>query len=107
VRFALPKPKSAGNVIKGVVLRIDSFGNLMTNFTPKDVPALAAPDGKFAIAVGNAQINKVFPTFAQGPPGEPIGVIGSSGYLEISINKGNAARTLAVSRGAEVTLTLG
>jgi S-adenosyl-L-methionine hydrolase (adenosine-forming) len=107
VRFALPKPKAAGNVIKGVVLRIDSFGNLMTNFTPKDVPALAAPDGKFAIAVGNAQINKVFATFAQGPPGEPIAVIGSSGYLEISINKGNAARSLAVSRGAEITIALG
>jgi len=106
VRFALPKPKAAGNTIKGVVLRIDSFGNLMTNFTPQDVPALTAPDGKFTISVGNAQINKVFATFAQGPPGEPIAVIGSSGYLEISVNKGSAARTLAVSRGAEVTLTL-
>jgi len=78
----------------------------MTNFTPQDVPALTAPDGKFTISVGNAQINKVFATFAQGPPGEPIAVIGSSGYLEISVNKGSAARTLAVSRGAEVTLTL-
>ena len=107
VRFALPKPKAAGNTIKGVVLRIDSFGNVLTNFTPQDVPALAAPDGKFTISVGNAQISKVFATFAQGPPGEPIGVIGSSGYLEISVNKGNAARTLGVSRGAEVTITLG
>jgi S-adenosyl-L-methionine hydrolase (adenosine-forming) len=107
VRFAIPKPKAVGNTVRGVVLRVDSFGNLMTSFTPQDVPALAAPDGKFTISVGNAQISKVFATFAQGPAGEPIAVIGSSGYLEISVNKGNAARTLAVSRGAEITITLG
>lgn len=106
VRFAIPKPKAAGNSLKGIVLRTDAFGNLMTNFTVKDVPALTAADGKFTIRAGNAQITKVLPTFAQGTPGEPFGVIGSSGYLEISVNKGNAARTLGISRGAEVTIDL-
>lgn len=106
VRFAIPKPKAAGNTIKGIVLRIDAFGNLMTNFTTQDVPAFAAADGKFTIRAGTAQISKVLPTFAQGAAGEPIGVIGSSGYLEISVNKGNAARTLGLARGAEVTVDL-
>jgi S-adenosyl-L-methionine hydrolase (adenosine-forming) len=106
VRFAIPKPKAAGNTIKGVVLRIDAFGNIITNFTVKDVPALAAADGKFTIRAGTAQIAKVLPTFAQGALGEPVGVIGSSGYLEISVNKGNAARTLALTRGAEITIDL-
>jgi len=103
-RFAIPKPKAIGKAIKGVVLRIDAFGNLMTNFTAQDVPALAAADGKFTIRAANARISKVLPTFAQGAAGEPVGVIGSSGYLEISVNKGNAARTLGITRGAEVTI---
>jgi S-adenosyl-L-methionine hydrolase (adenosine-forming) len=107
VRFTLPKPKAAGNTLKGVVLRIDAFGNLITNFTAREVPALAVADGKFTIRAGNAQIRKVLPTFAQGAADEPIGVIGSSGYLEISLNKGNAARTLGMARGAEVTVELG
>jgi len=107
IRFAIPKPKPAGNGFKGIVLRTDVFGNLLTNFTVQDVPALGAKDGKFTIRVGNGQIARVVPTFAQGAAGEAVGVIGSSGYLEISVNKGNAARTLGAGRGAEVTVELG
>jgi S-adenosyl-L-methionine hydrolase (adenosine-forming) len=107
VRFALPKPKTVGNIVKGAVLRVDHFGNLITNITAEDVPALVAADGKFTIRLGNGQVSKVVQTFAQGAPGEIVGIIGSSGFLEISVNKGNAARTLAAARGAEVTVELG
>jgi S-adenosylmethionine hydrolase len=103
----MPKPKVSGNTVKGVVLRVDQFGNLVTNLTAEDVPALVAADAKFTIRAGNAQVNKIVPTFAQGAAGEAVGIIGSSGYLEISVNKGSAARTLAAGRGAEVTVELG
>jgi S-adenosylmethionine hydrolase len=103
-RFAMPKPKTAGNTIKGVVLRVDQFGNLITNLRAEDVPAFAAADGKFTIRAGNAMVTKLVPTFSSGANGEAIGFIGSSGYLEISINKANASRTLALGRGAEVTV---
>jgi S-adenosylmethionine hydrolase len=106
VRFSIPKAKAAGNSVKGAVLRIDHFGNLITNITPEDVPALVAADGKFTIRVGNGAVNKVVQTFSQGASGEAVGIIGSSGFLEISVNKGNAARTLAAARGAEVTVEL-
>jgi S-adenosylmethionine hydrolase len=107
VRFAIPKPKATGNTIKAVVLKVDNFGNLITNVKAEDAPALVAADGKFTIKVGNAEVKKLHQTFAQGAPGEPFGVIGSSGYLEISLNRGNAARALGAARGAEVTVELG
>jgi S-adenosylmethionine hydrolase len=106
VRFALPKPKADGKTINGVVLRIDNFGNVVTNLTAADAPVLIAPNGKFTIRVGNGEVKKIVQTFAQGTPGEPFGVIGSSGFLEISLNKGSAARTLSVTRGSEVTIEL-
>ena len=106
MRFAIPKPKAAGNTVKGIVLRVDQFGNLVTNLTATEVPAFVSTDGKFTIRAGNAAITKVVPTFAQGPAGEAVGVIGSSGYLEISVNKASAARTLSLGRGAEVTVEL-
>jgi len=106
-RFAIPKPKANGNTLKAVVLRVDNFGNLITNVKATDAPALVEADGKFTIRVGNGEVKKVVQTFAQGTPGEAFGVIGSSGYLEISLNKGNAARTLGAVRGAEVTVELG
>lgn len=107
VRFAIPKPKASGNTIKGVVLRVDQFGNLITNFRVEDAPALASADGKCKIRAGNALVTKMVPTFAEGASGEAVGVIGSSGYLEICVNKTSAARTLGIGRGAEVTVELG
>jgi len=106
MRFSVPKPKATGNTVTGIVLRVDTFGNLLTNFTLEDVPALAAPGANFKLRVGNKEISKLAQTFAEGAAGEPIAVVGSSGNLEISVNKGHAARTLGVNRGAEVTLEI-
>jgi S-adenosylmethionine hydrolase len=105
-RFALPKPKADGNTIKGVVLRVDHFGNLITNLTQENAAAIFAEGAKFTLKVGNGSVATIVATFAQGPAGTPVGIIGSSGYLEISINRGNAARTLGSMRGAEVTVEL-
>jgi S-adenosyl-L-methionine hydrolase (adenosine-forming) len=106
VRFSIPKPKVNGNSIKCVVLKLDNFGNLITNLKGEETPALVAPDGKFTIRAGNAEIKKLLPTFASGAAGEPFAIIGSGGYLELCVNKGNAARVLGIGRGAEVTVEL-
>jgi S-adenosylmethionine hydrolase len=107
VRFAIPKPKAADTGVKGIVLRVDHFGNIVTNVRVEDAPALAAADGKLTIRAGNGEVKKLVQTYAQGAAGETFALIGSSGYLEISMNKGNAAKTLGVARGAEVTVELG
>ncbi|HTV58228.1 MAG TPA: SAM-dependent chlorinase/fluorinase [Verrucomicrobiae bacterium] len=107
VRFSIPKPKAQGTSIKGVVLRVDHFGNLITNVTPADVPALVTPDGKVTIRAGNGEIKKVCSTFSEGAAGEAIGIVGSSGYLEIVVNKGNASKALGATRGSEVAVEVG
>lgn len=106
VRFSVPKPKPNGSGVKGLVLKVDAFGNLMTNLRSEDVPATAVESGKIKLRAGAKTIEKFVLTFGQGAPGEPIALIGSSGFLEIAINKGNAARTLGVARGGEVNLEL-
>jgi len=107
VRFSLPKPQASGTTIKGVILRIDNFGNLMTNFSPEDLPQGMSPGGKIKLRIGDREIGQFAQTYAQGAAGEPFALLGSSGFLEISVNQGNAARLLGVPRGAEVTLQLG
>jgi len=106
VRFTLPKAKANGQSVKGVVLRVDAFGNLMTNLTAEDIPIGALDGGPINLAVNGKQVPNFARTFASGNPGEPIAVLGSAGYVEIAVNRGNAARTLGVNRGAEVTLDL-
>ena len=105
-RFALPRPKAADVGLKGVVLRVDNFGNLITNFRQQDLPEVAEDESETAInlQLGTHAVARLVGTFAQGTAGEPIAYFGSSGYLEIALNKGNASKTLGVGRGAAVVL---
>ena len=106
VRFTMPKAKPSGQSIKGSDLHVDEFGNLMTNLTTEDVPATMAASGEIKLAVNGKEVTKIVQTFGLGAPGEPVALFGSAGFLEIAVNRGNAARTLGANRGAEVTLTL-
>lgn len=108
VRFAAPKPKAvAANSWKGVVLKSDKFGNLITNITPQDVPQIF--DGSaasFKINVGKAEITKLLSSYAAAPQGEIFAILGSAGFLEISCNKGAASRLAGADKGSEVSLVL-
>ncbi len=106
VRFTVPKAKTAGHTVKGVVLRVDAFGNLMTNLTAEIVPETAVVSGAIKLTVNGKEVKKIARTFGDGNPGEAIALFGSAGYLEIAVNRGSATRTLGVNRGAEVTLDL-
>jgi len=109
VRFAAPKPKATGeNRMRGVVLKVDKFGNLITNVTPNDVPALfSAKPAAFKIVVGSREITTIHSTYAEGTQGEVFGILGSMGYLEIVANRAAAAQLTGAGKGSEVTIILG
>ena len=104
-RFSIPRPKESDGTMKGVVLRADAFGNLITNFRTEDLPESALNGGGVKFQVGTHPVTRLVDTFASGNNGEPIAYVGSSGYIEIGVNKGNAARTLNLGRGTPVILT--
>ena len=108
VKFAAPRPKAAGeNRLRGVVLKIDRFGNLITNVTPEDAPALFAESAKFRITVGSREITEIRKNYAEGAPGEVFGVVGSMGYLEVVANRASAAQITGAGKGSEVSIFLG
>jgi S-adenosyl-L-methionine hydrolase (adenosine-forming) len=109
VRFAAPRPKAMGeNRIRAVVLKVDRFGNLITNITPTDVPALfAVKPPAFKITVGSKEITEIRSAFAEGSPGEVFGILGSMGYLEIAANRAAAAHLTGAGKGSEVSILLG
>lgn len=108
VRFTAPKPKPLnGNTLRGVVLKVDRFGNLVTNITAQDAPLLfAVPAPSFKITVGKREITEILPHYAQGAPGEVFGILGSMGYLEIAANRASAAQVLGCGKGTEVQVTV-
>lgn len=106
-RLALPRPKEADGFVKGVVLKVDSFGNLLTNFRAEDLAAESVENGEVQLQVGNHAVTRLVSTFANGGAGEPVAYVGSSGYVEIALNRGNASKTLGIGRGTPVVLTKG
>ena len=104
-RFSLPRPKEADGGVKGVILRTDAFGNLITNFRQEDLPETVLSSGAIKLQAGTQAVSRFVETFAQGNDNEPFAYLGSSGFLEIAVNKGNAARTLGLGRGTAVVLT--
>jgi len=109
VKFAAPRPKPAGdNRLRAVVLKVDRFGNLITNLTPQDAPSLfAANPTAFKIVVGNKEITEIRNNYAEGAPGEVFGILGSMGYLELVANRAAAAQLTGAGKGSEVSIFLG
>jgi S-adenosylmethionine hydrolase len=109
VRFSAPKPKAVDeNRLRGVVLKVDRFGNLVTNITPQDAPMLFGADATaFKIVIGSREITEIRKTYAEGAPGEVIGILGSMGFLEIAANRGAAAQLTGAGKGNEVSIILG
>ncbi len=107
VKFAAPRPKKTGEgSVRGVVLKIDRFGNLITNVTPADVPALFEESAKFKIKVGSREITDIRKAYAEGAPSEVFGILGSMGYLEIVANRAAAAQLTGAGKGSEVSIFL-
>jgi len=107
-RFNAPKPKAAdGRTLRGVVLKVDRFGNLVTNFTPQDVPMLfQATPPAFKMVIGKTEITEIRSNYAEGMPNEVFGILGSMGYLEIAANRAAAAQLIGSGKGTEVSIVI-
>jgi S-adenosylmethionine hydrolase len=86
----------------GYILSVDRFGNLVTNFRADDLREISTRP--FEMVVGATSIRDFCPTYFSAPPERPIIIAGSSGYLEISVNKGDASQVTSAVVGSPVTL---
>lgn len=103
-RFAAPKPKPVNDkLLKGVVLKVDKFGNLITNITPNDLPQLFSPQPPpFKVLIAKHEIAKMTQSYSEGTPGEVFVVLNSMGYLEIASHRGSAAHIVGAGKGSDV-----
>ena len=104
IRASFDQPaQTARRTWRGLILKVDHFGNLATNFHIDQFPAIRTH--AFSAAVGAQSIKRLALTFSECQPGELFVVVGSSGYLEIAISEGSAAKTLGTGAGAPVEFT--
>lgn len=104
----LPAPRQNGETLFGQIVRVDNFGNLITNIHSKDLAEFAEP-GQTVIKVGDMVIEEVRKTYTEVKKGDLLALIGSSGFLEIAVNLGRASERLGVDSeklvGTKVTVS--
>jgi S-adenosylmethionine hydrolase len=99
-RLEIPHPEVAADHVAGRVLRVDRFGNLITNIDRKTFDKLS--EAPLEIRVGAHQVSKVVTTYADVAPGDVCALFGSTDHLEIAANGASAAAVLGMGRGAAV-----
>jgi len=93
-----------GNMLTGEVIHVDSFGNIVTNFTEKELKWAGAKDA-LKIKLKESELNlKLCKSYAEVEPQKPLAIIGSHDFLEISVNQGSAAETFNVKPRDKATL---
>lgn len=102
----LPCPTITADEVGGEVVRVDRFGNLITNIDRRTFEQLAH-GGPIAVQAGTHNIGRVVATYAEAPAGEVCALFGSTDHLEIAVSAGNAAADLKLTRGAPVTVRRG
>ena len=108
VRIALPAVERVGeNALRGVVLKVDKFGNLITNISQQELTALFTAPPPVNILVAGQTITRVCRSYAEGGDDEFFAIVGSSGYLEIATKQASAAEKLASGVGTPVGVMLG
>jgi S-adenosylmethionine hydrolase len=102
VELDWPEPSVSGDSISGIILAVDSFGNLISNI-PAEMLANFSPAAS-TVACGGREIRGISRVYADHSPGELIALVGSTGLLEVAVVNGSAARELNVGRDAEIQL---
>lgn len=95
VPLRLPTLKKNEGLLCGQIVRVDNFGNLITNIHGEDLAQFTGT-GKAVIKVGTLTIESVQKTYAEAKKDETLALIGSSGYLEIAVNLGRASERLGI-----------
>jgi S-adenosylmethionine hydrolase len=94
----IPRPEVTVSGISGEIIYIDRFGNAITNIRGAD---LEATGNRYTVEINNAIIQPVR-YYAQSGEDRLNCLVNSSGYLELFVNKGNAAEKYGIKKGDKV-----
>lgn len=90
--------------ITGTILKSDKFGNLLTNIGATDLPEASIG---WSIEIGDQRISRFARYYSEIKHGEVFAILGSSGLLELAINRGSAQEELGVQPGTKFRLVYG
>jgi S-adenosylmethionine hydrolase len=105
VKPEFAKVTQRNGALIGEVLHVDGFGNIITNINEKEV-AQSHMKGTISVKLPSYKLKLKFcKAYGETKPHEPLALIGSHGFLEISLNQGSAAAKFKTKAGDSVTVS--
>ena len=98
-----PEPIRTNEAIRGEIVYVDGFGNLVSNIRGQDLMAWLGEES-YVIILGSLTINGLSRTYGDVVPGDYLALVGSHGYLEIACAQGNAAHRLRIEKGRSLAV---
>ncbi len=103
-RIDIPRPAITAEAICGVVLRVDRFGNLVTNIDRRACERFAE-GAAVRIEAGGPRAARLVATYDEIEGDEVCALFGSSDHLELAAHAASAAERLGAGRGARVVVS--
>jgi|SRR5690606_12822275 S-adenosylmethionine hydrolase len=89
--------------ISGHVVRVDHYGNLITNIE-KQAFDILSKERNFKVVFGRENVSKIHKTIHNTGSGDVFVVFNSLGYLEVGINHGNASELLGLQYDSPINI---
>lgn len=103
----LPEPEEVAEGVDARVLAVDPFGNCILNVPGEPAQRRLGPHTKVMVNLGERSLGLPYVnTYSDAPQGEGLLLVGSTGFLEIGVNRGSAADRYDLEPGAAVRLHL-
>lgn len=102
-RIEIPKAQADAAALSGTVLRIDHFGNAVTNIDRRTFERFV--DGaEVQVEAGEHRIGRLVATYADIGADEVCALFGSTDHLELAANSASAAERLSLARGTAIVI---
>lgn len=104
IQFPMPRLTISDDKLVGEIIKIDSFGNAITNIPETALARLKSVSAGYKISVGGTRLKRINRAYAESEIGKPLAIIGSFGLLEIAVNGGSAKQVLGLKQGDAVVI---
>jgi S-adenosylmethionine hydrolase len=101
--LGLPRPRIEEGVLHGDVVRIDRFGNVVTNLDRKTCEKFGT-GAALQVNIGGRSIARIVSTYSEIALGELGALFGSTDHLEFAAHAASAAEVLGVHVGDAVVV---
>ena len=106
VRLDLPPPVDSARELRGEVIYVDGFGNLVSNIDRQTAEQFGSRfrHKSLSVRIKRGAAMRLLDAYGDAPKGAPLAIFGSFGLLEVAVRDGSAAAHFAAGPGASVSL---